>query len=108
MRRKPDLQHRAGRQVSRDCRREGRRCLGRYTITATAGAGGSISPAGATTVACGGSQTYTIAPDDKCHVIADVKVDGVSVGAVASYTFSDVQTNHSIDATFTLLGPYTI
>src|SRR5207244_7926298 len=82
--------------------------LGPYTITATAGAGGSISPNGATSVACGGSQTYTISPADKCHVIADVKVDGVSVGAVSTYSFNDVQANHTIDATFSLLGPYTI
>src|SRR5262249_1748397 len=82
--------------------------FGPYTIPATAGAGGSITPSGSTAVACGGSQTYTNSPADKCHVIADVKVDGVSVGAVATYTFSDVQANHSIDATFSLLGPYTI
>src|SRR5262249_23077579 len=80
---------------------------GPFTITATAGSGGSISPSGATTVACGGSQTYSIAPADKCHFIADVTVDGVSVGAVATYTFSDVQANHTIDATFGTYGPFT-
>src|SRR5438093_1307802 len=82
--------------------------LGPFTITATAGAGGSISPSGAVSVACGGSQKFGISPSDKCHVIADVKVDGVSVGAVASYTFSDVQANHTIDASFARLGPFTI
>jgi hypothetical protein len=82
--------------------------LGPFTITASAGAGGTISPNGATSVSCGGSQSYVIAPSDKCHVIGDVLVDGVSVGAVANYTFSDVQANHTISASFTLLGPFTI
>src|SRR5207237_4992978 len=50
-----------------------------YTLTATAGAGGSITPAGAVSVACGGSQAFTITPD-ACRTIADVVVDGASVG----------------------------
>jgi hypothetical protein len=77
------------------------------TITATAGSGGTVTPAGITTLACGGSQGYTIA-GDACHSIADVKVDNVSVGAVTTYTFTNVTANHTIAATFTLLGPYTI
>src|SRR5205085_57587 len=77
-----------------------------YTITASATAGGSISPNGATTVNCGGSQAYTIAADP-CYTIGDVKVDGVSVGAVASYTFSNVQANHTIAASFSQIT-YTI
>src|SRR5204863_8097688 len=72
--------------------------LGPFDIVASAGSGGSISPSGTTSVACGGSQTYIISPADKCHVIADVKVDGVSVGAVSRYTFSDVQKNNTIRA----------
>ena len=51
-----------------------------YTITATAGAGGSISPGGAGHVACGADQTFTITPDDSYHVDPDVLVDGVSSG----------------------------
>ena len=51
---------------------------------------------------------YAISAGDKCHVIGDVLVDGVSVGAVTSYTFTDVQANHTIAASFTLLGPYKI
>ena len=69
------------------------------TITSTAGAGGSISPAGATSVTYGQNQSYTITPD-ACYTIADVKVDGVSVGAVASYTFNNVTADHTIAATF--------
>ena len=77
-----------------------------YTITSTAGAGGSISPSGSTTVTAGGSQTYTITPDTGYHV-ADVLVDGVSQGPVTSYTFSNVTANHTIAATFAI-DTYTI
>ncbi len=71
-----------------------------YSITATAGTGGSISPSGATTVNSGGSQTYTITPSSG-YSISGVQVDGASVGAVGSYTFSNVTANHTIAATFT-------
>ena len=71
-------------------------------IVSSAGAGGSISPLGNTSVACGGSQTYTISTD-ACHTIADVLVDGGSVGAVTSYTFTNVVANHTISASFTQL-----
>lgn len=70
-----------------------------FTITATAGANGSISPSGAVSVEAGGSQTFTITASEG-YEIADVLVDGVSVGAESSYTFSDVQANHTIEATF--------
>ncbi len=73
------------------------------TITASAGVGGTISPSGPVSVACGGSQNFAITPADTCHVIADVLVDAVSVGPVPTYTFSDVQANHTIQASFTLL-----
>jgi hypothetical protein len=72
---------------------------GPYSIDASAGTGGSISPSGATSVACGGSQSYTIAADP-CLSIADVTVDGASVGAVSGYTFTNVQAAHTIAATF--------
>jgi len=81
---------------------------GTHTLTATASAGGTISPAGASSVACGTTRTYTIAPADGCHRIQDVKVDGVSQGPISSYTFADVRGGHSIQATFSALGPYTI
>src|SRR5262249_4667016 len=74
----------------------------------TAGAGGSISPSGASTFSCGANQTYNISASDKCHAILDVKVDGVSVGAVASQTFTNITANHTIDATFSALGPVTL
>jgi concanavalin A-like lectin/glucanase superfamily protein/List-Bact-rpt repeat protein/fibronectin type III domain protein len=72
-----------------------------FTISATAGAGGTVSPAGATPVNCGANQSYTITPDAGYH-IADVLVDGVTAGAVASYTFTGVAANHTIAASFAL------
>ena len=70
-----------------------------YTITATAGAGGRIEPAGKTEVTAGGSQTYYITPDEG-YVVDDVLVDWRSVGAVDSYTFRKVDADHEIRATF--------
>ena len=70
-----------------------------YTITATAGNGGTISPAGASTVAYNTDKTYTISANTGYHV-SDVFVDGVSVGAVTSYTFTGVTANHAIYAAF--------
>jgi len=70
-----------------------------HTITTSAGSNGSITPT--QTVNYGGSTTITITPDSHYH-IADVLVDGTSVGAVTSYTFTNVTNRHSISATFTL------
>ena len=70
-----------------------------YTITATAGSGGAITPSGAVTVNHGDDQTFTITPDTWYHV-ADVKVDGSSVGAVTTHTFNNVTADHTIHATF--------
>ncbi|GFO70451.1 hypothetical protein GMLC_40300 [Geomonas limicola] len=70
------------------------------TITASADANGNIAPAGATVLAIGSSQTYTITPASGFKV-ADVLVDNVSVGAVTTYTFSDVGADHTISASFT-------
>ena len=70
-----------------------------YTITATAGANGSISPSGDTTVAQGANQTYTITANSGYH-IKDVKVNGSSVGAVATYTFTNVTANATITVEF--------
>ena len=72
----------------------------KYTITASAGEGGSITPAGAVSVKEGASQTFAIAAQEG-YAIADVLVDGQSVGAVDSYTFENVTANHTIAALFT-------
>jgi hypothetical protein len=73
------------------------------TIVASAGAGGTISPAGAVTYDCGASPTYTITAGD-CRLIGDVRVDGASQGAVPSYTFSSLRASHTIAVSF-VLGP---
>jgi hypothetical protein len=70
-----------------------------YTITATAGTGGSISPSGYVKVNQGGDKTFTITPNAG-YQIKDVKVDNVSKGAISTYTFSNVTANHTISATF--------
>jgi hypothetical protein len=70
-----------------------------FTITASAGSNGSISPSSTITVNYGDSRTFTITPD-KGYKIRDVKVDGKSVGAVSTYTFSNITDNHTIEATF--------
>ena len=71
-----------------------------YTITANAGTGGSISPAGATSVYKGNDQSFTITPDSG-YKIADVKVDGKSVAITRNtYTFKNVNANHTITVTF--------
>ncbi len=72
-----------------------------YTITASAGANGSISPSGSVSVTQGANQTFTITPNSGYHV-ADVLVDGTSVGAVTSYTFTNVQANYIISASFAI------
>ncbi len=81
---------------------------GPLTVTADAGPGGTIAPQGMTAVPCGGSVSYLIQTENVCQSIADVRVDGVSVGPVTSYSFTNVHVNHSIEATFVLLGPLTI
>jgi hypothetical protein len=74
-----------------------------FTIAASAGTGGSISPSGVVVADCGMDKTFTISADPG-YTIADVLVDGISVGAVASHTFSDVQAGHTIEASFAWTG----
>ena len=70
-----------------------------YTITASAGPHGSISPSGNVTVNQGSDKSFTIIPVIG-YSIDDVLVDGSSVGAVSSYTFTNVTKDHTISATF--------
>jgi hypothetical protein len=82
-----------------------------YTITASAGTGGSIDPSGAVPVAAGADQSFMITADSG-YRIEDVLVDNVTQGAVASYTFTDVTDNHTIEASykqvFTITGTVTV
>jgi len=77
-----------------------------FTITATASEGGTISPNGVSSVAYNSNKTFTITANAGRHV-SDVFVDGVSVGAVSSYSFTGVTANHTIHATFAV-NEYTI
>jgi len=73
--------------------------VGSFTISASAGSGGTISPSGASSVSSGGSKTYTITPKYG-YRISSVQVDGVGVGAISTYAFNGVTANHSIKALF--------
>jgi len=77
-----------------------------YTITPSAGYGGSISPPVPVTVDYGSSVKVTITPDTGYH-IADVLVDGILEGALTEYTFTNIQENHPISASFAI-NRYTI
>lgn len=81
-----------------------------YTIKVDAGFGGGTDPPGDSsgniTAECGSSQNFTITPDD-CYQIADVRIDGESVGAVDSYPFINIRDGHTIQAAFEKI-PYTI
>ena len=70
-----------------------------YKITASSGSGGSISPLGNITVNSGENQTFTITPNTG-YKIKDVLVDSQSIGAVSTYTFTNVTSDHTIEATF--------
>lgn len=74
-----------------------------YTITSSAGTGGSISPSGSVSVSSGSSKSFTITPKSR-YAVRYVLVDGTSVGAVNSYTFSNVKANHTIKAYFRYVG----
>ncbi len=70
-----------------------------FNITASAGAGGSISPDGSVSVKYGDNQTFTITSNTGYNIV-DVSVNGSSAGAVSSYTFNNVQASNTISATF--------
>ena len=73
--------------------------LGISTLTASAGSGGSISPAGEIGLTYGGNQTFTVTPDAGYHIL-EVKIDDQSAGQAAVHTFSQVNENHTISAAF--------
>ncbi len=78
-----------------------------YTITATAGTGGTIAPIGAVKVVRYEDITFKILPNAGYRIV-DVLVDGVSQGDIGIYTFTEVTANHTIAATFTGGTSYTI
>ncbi len=70
-----------------------------YVISSSAGTGGTISPNGHSLISAGSSKEYSVSPSSG-YRIKDVIVDGKSAGAVSSYKFSNVTSDHSITATF--------
>jgi hypothetical protein len=72
-----------------------------FTISASAGSGGSISPSGSVVVNYGANQSFTITPTAGYH-ITDVLVDNSSVGAIGSYAFTNIVADHTVTASFAL------
>lgn len=72
----------------------------KHTITATAGANGSISPSGAVEVTEGDDRVFTITANEG-YEVDTLKVDGTNVDAAVSYTFTNVTADHTIAVTFT-------
>jgi hypothetical protein len=68
-------------------------------ISATSGPGGAIEPQGTVSVNSGANQTFTMTPDTGFNIL-DVLVDDVSVGAVSTFTFTDVREEHTIHVEF--------
>jgi subtilisin family serine protease len=73
-----------------------------YTITASAGSNGNISPNGVSTVCDGSNLTYTISPNAG-YAINNVVVDGVNKGSIGTFAFTNITANHSISASFSSL-----
>ena len=70
-----------------------------YTVTVTCGAGGSVSPSGNQKVAEGGSLSFTITPKDG-YEVATLVIDGTTVLPLTSYSFMNVDSNHTLYVTF--------
>ena len=71
-----------------------------YNISSSSGSHGSISPLGTVNVNSGDNQSFNIVADSG-YSIADVVVDGSSVGSVSSYQFNNVSADHTISVSFT-------
>jgi streptogramin lyase len=70
-----------------------------YKITASAGTGGIISPSGVLTVDAKDNKKFTITPNSG-YYISNIEIDGVGKGSLTNYTFSNITSNHSIEANF--------
>ncbi len=73
-----------------------------YTIYASSGANGNVTPGATTTIASGGSQAYAITPSSG-YEVATLLIDSAPITATTTYTFTNIQANHTISATFSLL-----
>ena len=76
-----------------------------FVVTATAGAGGTISPNGMTTVASGGSMTLNITPDDG-YIVGNVYVNGRSAGMMGELTLTNIFDDQTVYATFINTSSY--
>ena len=76
-----------------------------YTIRASAGTGGSVTPSGNVSVRAGADQSFIITPD-RGYAVSDVRIDGRSIGAVIRYTFENVRSSHTIEVSFRALGTF--
>lgn len=72
---------------------------GTYTIRASVGLHGTISPAGYVAVDAGGTQTFTFTPDEG-YAVEHVKVNGKNKGEITDYTFKKVKKDQEIEVTF--------
>lgn len=77
-----------------------------FTITASSGANGTLTPSGAVSVASSSNQTFTIAPNSG-YDVATLTIDGSTIATTTSYTFSNVGANHTIDVSFAALASTT-
>jgi len=75
------------------------------SVTAEAGAGGKITPAGLTRVEEGSEMTCTVLPDPG-YCIDTVTVNGKQVEAAGTYTFSDIRESQTIKVTFKWANPF--
>jgi hypothetical protein len=75
--------------------------INEHIITAISGSNGTINPEGNSTIIRGTDATYTFTPD-RCYQVHDIKVDGISMGALNEYTFENVIEDHTIEAIFSL------
>src|SRR6185369_8146178 len=73
----------------------------KYTIAASSGANGTVTPAGNSTEFCGSNKTYTITPSP-CYQIASLSVNGSPVAIASSYTFTNIHADQTISATFSI------
>jgi predicted small secreted protein len=72
-----------------------------HAISASADSGGTIYPSGTTDASSGSNQTFKVSANKGYHV-ADVLVDGKSMGAISRHTFENVTASHTIAAIFTV------
>jgi hypothetical protein len=78
-----------------------------YTISASSGSGGTISPSGAVTVGQGADQSFSMTADAG-YYLSGLVVDGAAVSPQSTYTFSNVTSGHTIAASFAILPQYSL